>query len=70
MDNDSKPSKEELKKKLHEKLQYKRIARSGKKRQENMLDKTFKEMGIDKEKFKQDLENVKKQGGLTMNHSI
>ena len=31
-----------------------------------MFSEGLKEMGIDKEKFKEDLENIKKQGGLNI----
>ena len=60
-------SKEELKKILHSKIAEKRISRGTKLQKENILKKTLKNMGIDKDKFKKDLEDVKKQGGLEIN---
>jgi hypothetical protein len=45
----------------------KRIMRSSKKQKEAILNKTLKQIGIDKEKFKADLEAVRKQGGLEIN---
>ena len=44
-----------------------RIKRSSKRQKEDMLEKTLKQIGIDKEKFKADLEAVKKQGGFEIN---
>ena len=44
-----------------------RIQRSSKAQKEAILDNTLKQMGIDKEKFKKDLEAVRKQGGLEVN---
>lgn len=59
----------ELKNMLRAKISEKRIERSSKQSRENILDKTLKDIGIDKEKFKKDLEEVKKQGGLDINLS-
>ena len=44
-----------------------RIQRSSKKQKEAVLDQILKKIGIDKEKFKADLEAVRKQGGLEIN---
>jgi len=62
-------SSSELRNMLRAKIGEKRIQRSSKQNRENILDKTLKDIGIDKEKFKKDLEEVKKQGGLEMNLS-
>lgn len=62
-------SNTELRNMLRAKIGEKRIQRSSKQNKENMLDKTLKDIGIDKEKFKKDLEEIKKQGGLEMNLS-
>ena len=55
----------ELKTKLKSKILDKNLKRSSNNRKEIMMDKNFKKMGIDKERFKADLEAVKKQGGLS-----
>jgi len=62
-------SSSELRNMLRAKIGEKRIQRSSKQNRENILDKTLKDIGNDKEKFKKDLEEVKKQGGLEMNLS-
>jgi hypothetical protein len=62
-------SSAELRNMLRAKIGEKRIERSSKQSKENILDKTLKDIGIDKEKFKKDLEEIKKQGGLEMNLS-
>lgn len=49
------------------KLGEKRIQRSSKATKERVLEQTLKQIGIDKEKFKADMEAVKKQGGLEIN---
>lgn len=55
----------ELKTKLKTKILDKSLKRSSNNRKDLLMDKNFKKMGIDKEKFKTDLEAVKKQGGLS-----
>lgn len=55
----------ELRNKLKLKLNEKSLSRSTKIKKEAVVDKNFKKLGIDKEKFKSDLEAVKKQGGFT-----
>lgn len=55
----------ELKTKLKTKILDKSLKRSSNNRKDLLMDKNFKKMGIDKEKFKADLESVKKQGGLS-----
>jgi hypothetical protein len=60
-------SRKELSNLLKSKLGEKRINRSSKLNKELILDKTLKELGIEKDKFKADLEAVKKQGGLEIN---
>lgn len=49
---------------LKSKIQDKQMGRSGKDQKEKVLEKTLGSLGIDKDKFKADLEAVKKQGGL------
>jgi hypothetical protein len=60
-------SRKELSNLLKSKLGEKRINRSSKLNKELILDKTLKNLGIEKDKFKADLEAVKKQGGLEIN---
>lgn len=60
-------SRNELSNLLKAKLGEKRINRSSKLQKEIILDKTLKKLGIEKDKFKADLEEVKKQGGLEIN---
>ena len=60
--------REKLRAKLKEKLGEKCIMRSSKHTKKAIFDKTLSDMGIDKEKFKQDMEDVKKQGGLTIDN--
>jgi|UniRef100_A0A6C0IZ61 hypothetical protein len=59
--------REALLNKLREKIGEKGISRTTKKNKEKILDKGLKDLGIDKEKFKEDLEKIKKQGGLEIN---
>ena len=49
---------------LKSKISEKQICRSGKNQKEMVLEKTLGSLGIDKDKFKADLEAIKKQGGL------
>ena len=49
---------------LNSKIKEKQIYRSGNNQKEKVLEKTLGSLGIDKDKFKADLEAVKKQGGL------
>lgn len=58
-------TREELRKKLHSKLLTKKMGRISKEKKEHMISKSLKKMGIDKDKFKKDLEDLKKQGGFT-----
>jgi len=59
--------REELKKRLKARIEEGKISRSSKLAKQDILDKTLKNMGIDKEKLEKDMEEVKKQGGLTIN---
>ena len=52
---------------LKAKIAEKRISRSSKVQKEIVLDQTLKKLGIEKDKFKADLEAVRKQGGLEIN---
>ena len=58
--------RDELRAKLRAKIGEDRIKRSSKKQKDEILGKTLKNMGIDKDKMQKDLEAVKKQGGFTM----
>lgn len=49
---------------LKSKITEKQIYRSGKNQRETVLEKTLTSLGIDTDKFKADLEAIKKQGGL------
>ena len=60
-------NRDELKKKLREKLVKQKRHRSTKKVKNHVLEKSFKSQGVDFEKLKKDLEAVQKQGGLTLN---
>lgn len=60
-------NREELRKKLRQKIATQKMGRSTKKTKEKVLDKEFKSQGVDFEKLKKDLEAVQKQGGLTLN---
>jgi len=59
--------REVLLNKLREKIGEKGINRSTKKNKEKILEKGLKDLGIDQEKFKEDLEKIKKQSGLEIN---
>lgn len=64
MENTTKGRRQELRNALKAKITEKQIVRSTKDRKEQVLDKTLKNLGLDKEKLKKDLEELKKQGGL------
>jgi hypothetical protein len=66
MDN-KKKSRNDLLISLKSKLQDKQFGRNSKKQKEIFLEKNLEKIGIDKDKFKADLEAVKKQGGLEIN---
>lgn len=55
---------ENIKTMFRAKMEERKIGRSSKIIKENILDKTLKQLGVDKEQFKADLEAVKRQGGL------
>jgi len=61
-----KPSLKELRDLLHAKIGEKRIQRSSKTAKEHTLERTLRTLGIDKDKFKADVDAVQKQGGFTM----
>ena len=54
---------------LRSKIAEKRISRSSKKIKEHTLEKTLKDLGIDKEKFKQDLAAVQSRGKVMIQNS-
>ena len=59
--------RKELREKLREKILHRQISRGSREKQEHMLEKTFAKFGIDKDKLKDDIEAINKQGGLTIN---
>ena len=59
--------RDELRAKLRAKLGEDKIKRSNKFQKDQILTKTLKDMGINKEKMQKDMEAVKKQGGFTLN---
>jgi hypothetical protein len=59
--------RKELRLRLKEKIQEGKITRSSKKTKEQILDKTLKKMGIEKDKLIEDMTAVKKEGGLSIN---
>lgn len=59
--------KKELRERLRAKISEKKIDRFGKKQKEITLEKSLQDLNIDYKKFRNDLENVKKEGGLTLN---
>jgi hypothetical protein len=60
-------SREDLRKKLKEKLEQKQLQRTSKKVVEKKMSDCLETLNIDFEKFKKDLETVNKSGGLTIN---
>lgn len=60
-------SKEELRKKLREKIGEKKINRNKKQSKETILKNTLGKMGIDSVKLKEDLEKVNKEKGFSIN---
>ena len=59
--------RKELKAKLRSKLEEGKIMRSSKQTKQQIFDKTVKSMDIDTEKLRKDMEELKKQGGLSIN---
>lgn len=59
--------RKELKAKLRAKLEEGKIMRSSKQTKQQIFDKTLKSMDIDTEKLRKDMEELKKQGGLSIN---
>jgi predicted DsbA family dithiol-disulfide isomerase len=55
--------RQELRKKLRDRIGEKQIKRSNKENKEKVLTQTLESMGIDKERFKKDLEALQKSGG-------
>lgn len=53
---------ENNKKNIRSIIEEKRLVRSGKHIKKNAMEKTFKDLGLDMEKFQQDLDTVKKSG--------
>lgn len=60
-------NRNELKAKLRLKLEEGKIMRSSKQTKQQIFDKTLKSMDIDTEKLRKDMEELKKQGGLSIN---
>jgi hypothetical protein len=61
---------ESIKDILRSKIEEKKINRCSKKTKEAILENNLKKIGIDKNKLKEDLEAVKKQGGLTVDFKM
>jgi hypothetical protein len=61
-ENKEQMRKKELSNLLRAKIGEKQISRNGKAQKEAILDKTLTSLGLDKDKFKADLEAIKKQG--------
>ena len=61
MEQKQKPSKEELKMRLRSKTEMLNMKRSSKLKKDFVMDKMFKNAGIDKEEFEK---NVKTFGGM------
>ena len=59
--------KDKLKDKLKEKMQLLKLKRSTKRSRDTFMDNELKKIGIDKDKLKHDMEQIKKQGELTFN---
>lgn len=51
---------------LQAKIAEKRLQRASRHAKDQILERTMKSMGIEKEKFQKDLEAVTKAGGLTI----
>ena len=64
---DKEMKRKQLSNLLQSKITEKQICRSGKNQKETVLEKTLGSLGIDKDRFKADLEAIKKQGGLELN---
>jgi hypothetical protein len=64
-----KTSTEDARALLRAKLGEQRIRRSSKHAKDRILEQTLKQVGIDKKKLQEDMEAVKKQGGLTIEQS-
>lgn len=64
-DTSEKDKKDNLKDKLKEKMQLLKLKRSTKRSRDTFVDNKLKNIGIDKDKLKNDMEQIKKQGGLT-----
>jgi hypothetical protein len=58
--------REELKQKLKDKLFESQMERIPSKVRNNILEKSLKNIGINKDKLKLDLDNLNRQGGFTM----
>ena len=62
--NNDKQRRAELRQILRSKIEEKQISRGTKLHKEAILKSTLKKIGIDKDKLKEDIKNIKKQGGL------
>jgi hypothetical protein len=58
--------RDELKQKLKDKLFESQMERIPSKVRNNILEKSLKNIGIDKDKLKLDLNNLNRHGGFTM----
>lgn len=64
---DKKLAREKLSEQLKSIIREKTLNRSSKIQREETLTKTLASFGIDKDKLKEDLERIKKQGGMEIN---
>jgi hypothetical protein len=61
--NERTDQRTELRKKLRAKIEEGSIKRSTKEVRQKVLDKTLKDMGIDKDKLKEDMDRLNKENG-------
>ena len=61
---ESKPTKEELRQKLKQKMFEKSLGRNTRKAQEKIFNDSLNKLGIDKDKLKNDLDQVNKQQNM------
>lgn len=59
--------KEDLRKKLRETINDKKLGRMTVKNRTDVLDSSMNAMGVDMSKLKEDIEALQKQGGFTLN---
>ena len=60
---DREKTRQKLKKKLRAKIEERQIQRTTKEQRDKILDDTLKAVGIDKKRFMDEMETMKKAGG-------